>query len=469
MTPPDKFVHPLNSEPFLVRLWIATKRILFLLRCFTPFAFVTVVYLLHGTPERRAYWVECLVHSLESAGCTFQKFGQWMSMRPDMLPPDIILALSRLRDDVPQHNMEHNRAIFRCNFGLELEEIFSSFDSEPIASGTVAQVHRATIRHTHTPDGKEREVAVKVRHPDVVAETFVDIDLIFSFINTLGEVAGHLTIPFKKDEFHSVLQRQIDFRWEAHNLFRFGQNFHNDSGVMFPEVMEEFYSSSVLVESWVNGRKITDMFTELTEGFAVNEKAVGPARVFDAREAAEKRKLAGQLFAATMQMFLRDNFIHGDLHGGNVLFGAGCGRATVIDAGVVTSIEEGFTQPFASFLLALCRGDVTELSDRLLQFNQAASFDEAAFRKDIEVTTRRWVGEAGRAPDGGIINLGDLVGEILFKIQKNDLHLRGDVASTIVTMSLVEGLVKQLDPEFDVVGTALPYFKRYYPNGVHTP
>ena len=76
------------------------------------------------------------------------------------------------------------------------------------------------------------------------------------------------------------------------------------------------------------------------------------------------------------------------------------------------------------------------------------------------------MGKAGRAPDGGVINLGDLVGEILFKIQKHQLHLRGDVASTIVTMSLVEGLVKQLDPDFDIVGSAMPYFKRFCPEAV---
>lgn len=149
-----------------------------------------------------------------------------------MLPPDIIDALSKLRMQVPTHGMQHNDAVVFEATGMHISDIFSSFDETPSASGTVAQVHKAVVKPRFSRTGAPCEVAVKVRHPNVEEETFVDIDLIFAFINTLGETFGHFSIPFKKEEFHVVLQRQIDFRWEGHNLYRFCQNFETAPAVI---------------------------------------------------------------------------------------------------------------------------------------------------------------------------------------------------------------------------------------------
>ena len=222
---PVEFSHPLNGRPVLVRWWVTVKRVCWLMFVFTPFAFSSGMLLLLRTQAARERWIVSLISSFEAAGCSFQKFGQWMSMRPDMLPPDVIDALSKLRMDVPTHSMAHNEAVVRAATGQPLDEIFSFFDPRPMASGTVAQVHRAVLNAHMSHRGEATEVAVKVRHPNVEEETFIDIDLIFAFINTLGEYCGHFSIPFKKEEFHVVLQRQIDFRWEGHNLARFGQNF----------------------------------------------------------------------------------------------------------------------------------------------------------------------------------------------------------------------------------------------------
>ena len=138
------FEHPLHARPAWVRCWVVLRRVCWLCCVFAPLAVLSAVLLVRPTPAARARWLEGLVAALESAGCSFQKFGQWMSMRPDMLPPDVIDALSKLRMDVPVHSMRHNQAVIRETTGAGIEDIFLFFDPRPIASGTVAQVHICT-------------------------------------------------------------------------------------------------------------------------------------------------------------------------------------------------------------------------------------------------------------------------------------------------------------------------------------
>ena len=518
---PTDFEHPLNKRPLLFRWWLVARRVCWLVLVFTPFVVCSGIMLFLNTPAARERWIRSLVSCLENAGCSFQKFGQWMSMRPDMLPPDVIDALSKLRMDVPTHGMEHNDAVIFAATGMRIPDIFSSFDEIPVASGTVAQVHRAVLKAPFSRTGISCAVAVKVRHPNVEEETFVDIDLIFAFINTLGENFGHFSIPFTKEEFHLVLQRQIDFRWEGHNLDRFCNNFEpappllprsfpsspdpgnsrDDAGagwpskapaplnrwrsevpaplgqrataggggvgagrVCFPQIENALLSQALLVETWAPGCTVQSLFDEVGNSFKMLPEQ---GRVFSEAHRKHKREIARKVYDVVMKMFLRDNCIHGDVHAGNVLFCAQTGQITVIDAGVVCQVEEQWRGKFHDFLIALCTGDVAPLAERLLDFNQAKHVDADAFKRDIALMTRKWIAEPGmrvpRAPDGGPVMLGDLVGEILFTIQRHHLHLRGDIASTIVTMSLVEGLVKQLDPDFDVVNSALPYFLTYPP------
>ncbi|KAJ1480784.1 hypothetical protein T484DRAFT_1809431 [Baffinella frigidus] len=324
--------------------------------------------------------------------------------------------------------------------------------------------------------GSGEEVAVKIRHPAVLHETFVDIHLIFAFMKTLGPLTcGNFTIPFSRHDFHAVLQRQTDFTLEAENLARFRRYFDGDALVVFPSVSH--VSDAVLVESWAPGVLISEGFKELGEFF---QKIPAEKRVKrHMSESLEKRqansRLAEVVFSAVMKMFLRDNFIHGDLHGGNVIRSSlpSNAKVTIIDAGVVTSIAPAFQPRFHAFLQDLCQGRPGAITDSLLEFHIGPPRDRGALLRDIEETCARWVHQGSAlergsllptAPGGGPVMLGDLIGEILFKVQRQKLHLRGDVASTIVSMSLVEGMVKQLDPDFDVVGSALPYFKMYAPH-----
>ena len=160
--------------------------------------------------------------------------------------------------------MAHTRAQIQAALGRELEEVFCVFDPEPCASGSVAQVHRAILRDSFLEERglaglPVREVAVKVVHPGVLDTTFVDLEILFRSFASINNVVVALggpdiQIPFDRVEADRAMRHQLDLRWEARNLARFSQNFAEDDGVVFPEVV--LAASGVLVESWLEGTPI---------------------------------------------------------------------------------------------------------------------------------------------------------------------------------------------------------------------
>ena len=177
----------------------------------------------------------------------------------------------------------------------------------------------------------------------------------------------------------------------------------------------------------------------------------------------------------TVQMFLRDDHMHGDLHAGNVLFDLDRNLVTVIDAGHTTSLgSPQETRQFGEFMHGMCTGNTDKLVDSLLAFNETEEgllslgvsqkrkpVDRKALRKDVEDAVNRWVGPDRRAPGGDPVCVGDLMGEILFKLHPHGVVLRPNVAVSLMSIAISEGLIRQLDPSFDLNQHALPYLTKY--------
>ena len=286
--PKTEFSHPYDRKPWWWRYWFISKRLAYLTLLWIPCGTVALVSYLTGDPDIRTRYLKLMVRTLEWAGCSFQKFGQWLSMRPDILSGDVIDVLSELRDNTDPHDMEHNREQFRLSFGCELEEIFEWFDPEPIASASVGQVHRATLRPKYAMEGGTVDVAVKVRHPRVLAETWIDTWMIFAFMDNSG---GLLTMPFSQNDFTLMLQKQFDFEWEAYNMSKFAENFAAETGnsiLRFPAVSGDLLSPSVLVESWGKGRAVDSLFSAVGKDWEVLEE--GTATAVGASVHSEKMK-----------------------------------------------------------------------------------------------------------------------------------------------------------------------------------
>lgn len=364
----------MEATPWWFRWYVTVKRAMHLISVFVPFGVVSMAVTIFDKDEGlREYWLGMMVRSLEKAGCSFMKFGQWLSMRPDLFPPDVIDALSKLRNDAPSHSLEHTRQSILESFGKEIEEIFEHFDVKPVASGTIAQVYKATLREEYAMEGGLREVAVKVRHPHVVQESYVDTRLLFEVLDFMGEMVLSTAQPFDKNAFNTALQKQVDLKWEAYNLQLFARNFHGETDIKFPQVSAGLVSDCVMIESWIKGRVVQDIFSELGANLmAVERKAEDALHAFSAEVVAHKKKLAKIVLDMNMKMFLRDNYVHGDLHGGN-LMAADDGSLAVFDAGLTCRLAPDIAQPFGYLLQALCTGNTERVVDKLMFFSDNAS------------------------------------------------------------------------------------------------
>jgi len=480
--PPPEFVHPYIEKPWWWRMLFAIRRAIYVAYVFLPVAGVGVLsaYIFPESEVWRQRFLTALIRAMEKAGCCFMKLGQWISMRPDMFSRDIVKTMASLRDGVPEHPFKFTEESIRQSFKKEISDIFEYFEDTPIASGTVAQVYRARLKPEYAIHGTIQDVAVKVRHPNILNETFLDLDLIFGFVDSC--FPEKYSMPCSQDELTHILRQQLDLKWEAYNLYKFSTNFRHElqSGLVhFPQVSKELCSDSVLVESWVEGATIATVFSDIEGG---EDHTWSSSKTlsdnFSEAVMAKKKQLARVIFDMNVKMFLRDNYVHGDMHAGNLIVSMEDGRVTVIDAGLITSLKPDVANPFGDFLRALCNSDVDTIVDKILEFNVGkVAVDEVAFRRKIEEITDHFkTKEAAGGGDGGEKEtgvdgsgkknegryaLGDVVGEILLNLQKFKIVLRGDVAASIMTISVSEGLILQLDPEFDMVRQALPFFVRY--------
>mmetsp|Transcript_980 Transcript_980/g.1393 ORF Transcript_980/g.1393 Transcript_980/m.1393 type:complete len:593 (+) Transcript_980:52-1830(+) len=474
MKKPQAFVHPFENKSWAYKTYIRTKRTIFLAVLFAPCAMLYGLSELMASDGWREFWLDMLVQTVELSGCSVQKFAQWCSMRPDMFPADIVAALSKLRCDAPPHSYEHTRKVFYESFGREIEEIFETFEEKPVASGTVAQVHRARLRKEHAIGGRVRDVAVKIRHPSVMEETFCDVDLLFEFIEMMS---SKLTMPMRKEDFVRVLQRQTNFEWEAYNLQLFARNFNRETlgewrskspksslaqTVKFPDVSLDLLSPSVLVESWANGDNLGSFIQNIEDGISdvkkeIMQSASKLGKSVSVAFEETKKDLARTVFAMNMKMFLRDNLIHSDMHAGNLLFSAKTGNLTVLDAGQTASLLPDVAPSFGRFLHAICKRDPEGVYKYLLEFD---------VKKGIEVNREDFRSDVRDAMDlhcgnGKMVVVGDVMGELFHTLNHHKMTLRSDVSVSLMSMAVSEGLIRQLDPEFDMVAAAAPYIAKY--------
>lgn len=458
--PVGHFTHPYEAWPWYRRAWFTLKRSIHLAWVFAPFVCVSTAMLILPSDALREIWLEQMLKCTQRAGAAFLKFGQWLSMRPDMFPPDVIRTLGQLRSDAPSHSPSISRQLLEENLGRTVEEVFEEFAEEPVASGSVGQVHRARMRPEFAldgPGGRLRDVAVKVQHPGVIDSAFMDLGIIWKVVE-FSQKFLHMTVPFDRNEFDEVIQAQMDFTREAFNLQKFGRNFKGESRIRFPKVSPAYVTPEVLVETWADGKVISHILEDF-------DNATESAKAAVTELTQRKRKLQGDLCAVlydmSMKMMVRDNFVHGDLHGGNILYSEDDDHVTVLDAGIATSLGKETLRPFGNFLHALCSGRTEETVEYLVRFNEASvKVDLPELKRDIQHIMDKYMGPNRVTPDLPV-NAADMFGEVMFSMQKHEMLLKGDVASTLFTISISEGLIRQLDPTFDVAVNALPYIVRH--------
>ncbi|KAF6155435.1 hypothetical protein GIB67_019961 [Kingdonia uniflora] len=208
----------------------------------------------------RKTWIHLVHLTLEKAGPAFIKWGQWAATRPDLFPKDLCIELSKLHTKAPSHSFAYTKKTIEKAFSRKLNDVFDDFEEKPIASGSIAQIHRATLKFRYPGQQvKPIVVAVKVRHPGVgesIRRDFVIIDLVAKFSNFIPTLQW-LRLDESVQQFAVFMLSQVDLVREAHNLSRFIYNFRKWKDVSFPKPLYPLVHSAVLVETYEPGESVS--------------------------------------------------------------------------------------------------------------------------------------------------------------------------------------------------------------------
>jgi ubiquinone biosynthesis protein len=369
----------------------------------------------------RAKRGEGLARDLEAMGPTFIKAGQLLSTRPDLLPVEYLLALSRLQDEVEPFDSEEAERILAEELGVRISKAFSRFDSEPIASASLGQVHYAEMR-----DG--RPVAVKIQRPGVRQQVASDLEAIEEIAEVMAdrtELGERFDLVAMVGEFRKTLLEELDYRQEARNLERLGENLEKFDRLLVPRPIMDFTTSRVLVMEWVRGVKITSL------------SPLG-------RMELDGEELASQLFEAYLQQVLVDGFFHADPHPGNLSLTADR-RIALLDLGMVARVSSGLQESLVRFLMAVSEGHGEEAAQVAMKLGEPGlNFDEMGFVAAVTELVDRQQGMVSKD-----IELGKVVLGVTRTASEHGIRIPGDLSMLGKTLLNLDRVGRTLDPEFD--------------------
>ena len=373
-----------------------------------------------ATTEGRARLARSLRLALEDGGVTFVKLGQVLSTRRDLLPPEFIAELSRLQDDAPQVPWPQVANVLRTEMGSG--DVFATFDREPIAAASIAQVHAATLTSGD-------RVVVKVCRPDVRGVVDRDLDIIVRLAVRLqrgtnwGRAVGAVELSHG---FADALREELDLRIEARNMIAVAAAAaKRNASVRVPVPYLPLCGEKVLVMEFLDGRPLA--------------AAAMPA---DARAA-----LARGLLDALLCQVLLDGTFHADPHPGNVLLLTD-GTLGLLDFGSVGRIDAGLRGALQRLLLALDRGDPAALADALLDVvERPEELDELRLERALGRFAARHVA-AGITPDVRMFT------DLFRIITDHGLAVPPEIAAVFRSLATMEGTLTQLAPGFDIVTEA---------------
>jgi ubiquinone biosynthesis protein len=279
---------------------------------------------------------------LDELGPTFVKFGQLLSTRPDVVPPDIIAELRALQDDVRPVPFEQVERVLEDDLGASVERLFLEFDRQPIAAASIGQVHRAVL-----PTGKE--VAVKVQRPGAPRQIEADLSLLYQAARLVKERVRALDFVDARqlvDEFARQIREELDYRQEARNAQTFHRQFAGHPHVRVPRVYWSYTRARVLTLEFLSGTQLADIDHEVWS-------------------LEERKQLAYRMAETWMEMIFRNGFFHGDPHPANILVMDEVDHIGLVDFGAVGKLTDDDMTKLTRLFIDAAQENVDALPRRL--------------------------------------------------------------------------------------------------------
>ncbi|CAF0763056.1 unnamed protein product [Rotaria sp. Silwood1] len=438
----------LNSELYLnrssafivpIRLFFRTLKLVIIL---TP---LIIYYFFQDkfAPQLYDKWCFALRRSFEYCGPCFIKLGQWMATRPDLFSDQFCSIFNELHSNAPTHSEFATRKLLHEN-NINIDS--SSFDllSKPIASGAIAQVYRCKIGN--------QDLIMKIRHPGVQNEIYYDLKILNILARLLTkfiskETSKWLNIEDNIKSFTKNMLLQTNLMIETKNLQIFERNFQKyKSNIRFPHVDPSLPSSKdILFETYENGQLLNE-FMETC------------------RDTKIRKKLAYLGVNAYLKMLFVDNFVHADLHPGNILVRLDENSPReptiiLIDVGLTSSLNRRDKKNFYDLFRAIVNYDATEAATLLIErapnVNEIDEQSKIGFRKDMS----KLIDSVLKTPLKQL-EVGLVLHNVLDLGKKYHIKMESSFTTLALGTIIIEGIGRQLDPDFDFVNAAKPYLQK---------
>jgi aarF domain-containing kinase len=375
-------------------------------------------------------------HAIQSLGPTFIKFAQWAATRRDLFPQRTCDKLSVMHARVTPHHWEHTHETLKSALGSDYASTVSlSAESPVVGSGCVAQVYRGLYN--------DQEVAVKVIHPNVKHQIHRDLKLFKIAAGIIDRLPfaelKWFALPEAVREFETIMTNQIDLTLEAANLTKFREQFIHSPKVNFPKPL--YSTSDVLIETFAEGHLVSEFF--------------------DAPKAI-RRQLARPLLLSFLRMVFTNNFIHCDLHSGNVLAYqngyTGQFELSILDAGIVTELKPNDAKNLRDLFLAVVLNQGEEAGRMIVErAKRQECADVDAFSRGIASIIQQFHDSKQQGLTLGAVRIGTLLSRVLELCRSHHVLLEPAMANVVLSTVVLEGVGRTLDEDMNLMDAALPF------------
>ncbi len=369
---------------------------------------------------------------LKLAGPSFVKLGQILAVRPDLVGETLSVTLAQFQDKLSPFSSKKVKQILGQEFGENFDKIFAKFDFAPVASASIAQVHKATLQDSTI-------VAVKILRPQIIQTMARDISTLRLLIKILSIFSKFLGKSFADlaDLLVEVSKSELDLLQEAANASRLKEDLKDVKGFYVPQIFWKFSSSKILVLEWLDGTPFSDKKAILASSF-------------------DKKQIAQNLVISYFEQVYANGFFHADMHQGN-LFLLKNGDIGLVDFGIVGQIDKKTRLAVAEILIGFLGKDY----QRVAQLHIDAGLVPADTKVDSLALSCRKIGETIVGSNVKDISVAKLLANLITMTRDYKMAARPELLLLQKTILLVEGVGIMLDPNLNIWDLARPWVKEW--------